>query len=88
MKTLNYFLLCGIVVMVMGMATAPKQPVPITISYSQIVTPFINGIINACTTDCKATTNRIDCSSLCTNDTLDAVNENRNAIINKFGNVI
>lgn len=61
------------------MASAPKKP---------IYPPFTSNIIDLCTKDCQFNSIRTDCSSICINDTLDAINENRNAIINKFGNII
>lgn len=79
MRTLNYIILCGLIMVALGMASPPKKPV---------YPPFTSNIIDLCTNDCQSTNNRTDCSSICINDTLDAINENRNAIINKFGNVL
>lgn len=88
MKTLNYLILGMIVFMVMGMAKVPPTPPPYSYSYNQQMTNFINAIINTCVSDCTKTSNEADCSDLCLNDTMDAVERNRNAIINKFGNVL
>lgn len=50
-------------------------------------TSFVQNVINTCIDDCQKTSNETDCSDLCTEQTMNALNdpEIKNEAINKYG---
>lgn len=88
MKELEYLAMCIFVMVAMGMATAPKPPAPLSICYSQQLTPYVNNLIQKCVVSCQKYNQDSDCNDTCGNQVILEVGEYHNQIINKFGNVL